>query len=147
MYGDGHRITLGEAVRARPGDDVTIVSTGVMLRHALLAAERLSADGIEARVLDMHTVRPLDVDAVRAAIDETGAIVSVEDHVVTNGLGTAVAEVIAEHGAACPLMRLGIPDLFSIIGEPADLYAHHGYDADGIERAAAAARGAPVRMS
>ena len=67
------------------------------------------------------------------AAAETPAIVTVEDHLVTNGLGSAVAEVVAESGSGCRLVRLGIPDLFSIIGPPEELYHHHGYDADGIE--------------
>lgn len=135
VYGEGHRIRIGEAVLARAGGDATIVSTGVMLREALRAAARLAEDGIQARVLDMHTVRPFDTDAIHAAIEETGSIVTVEDHLVTNGLGSAVAEVVAESGAPCPMVRLGIPDVFSVIGSPADLYRHHGYDATGVEAA------------
>lgn len=136
VYGEGHRIRLGTAVRATDGDDVTIISTGVMLRHAVAAAARLAADGIGARVLDMHTISPLDVDAVLAAVEETGRIVTVEDHLITGGLGSAVAECIVDHGAPCRVVRLGIPDLFSQIGEPAELYRAHGYDETGIERAA-----------
>lgn len=136
VYPEGHQVRIGRAVTAATGDDVTIISTGVMLRHALAAAARLAADGIGARVLDMHTVKPLDVEAVQAAIEETGRIVTVEDHLVTGGLGSAVAEVVADGGAPCHLVRLGIPDLFSIIGSPADLYREHGYDETGIERAA-----------
>lgn len=136
VYPEGHQVRIGRAVTAATGDDVTIISTGVMLRHALAAAARLAADGIGARVLDMHTVKPLDVEAVQAAIEETGRIVTVEDHLVTGGLGSAVAEVVADGGAPCRLVRLGIPDLFSIIGSPADLYREHGYDETGIERAA-----------
>ena len=89
-----------------------------MLREALLAASRLAEAGISARVIDMHTIRPLDVDVVEQAARETGVIVTVEDHMVTNGLGSAVAECVAESGAACRLTRLGIPDVFSIIGPP-----------------------------
>ena len=86
------------------------------------------------------------VGAIRCAVieraaRETGAIVTVEDHMVTNGLGSAVAECIAESGAACRLTRLGIPDVFSIIGPPPELYHHHGYDATGIERAVQATAG------
>lgn len=136
VYPEGHEIRIGRAVTAATGDDVTIVSTGVMLRHALAAAAKLAADGIGARVLDMHTVSPLDTDAIQAAIEETGRIVTVEDHLITGGLGSAVAEVVAESGAPCRLVRLGIPDLFSVIGQPADLYREHGYDETGIERAA-----------
>ncbi len=132
IYGEGHRIEIGRAVAVRDGTDVTIISTGVMLRDALLAAERLAGEGVGARVLDMHTIKPLDADAVRAAAEQTGVIVTVEDHLVANGLGSAVAECIADAGFACRLARLGIPDVFSIIGPPAELYRHHGYDDQGI---------------
>lgn len=135
VYPEGHTIRIGTAVTAATGDDATIISTGVMLRHALAAARRLDADGIAARVLDMHTVKPLDAESVQRAIAETGRIVTVEDHLVTGGLGSAVAECIAESGASCRLVRLGIPDLFSVIGPPAELYRTHGYDDIGIERA------------
>jgi transketolase len=131
IYGEGQVVEVGTAVRVVEGSEATIISTGVMLREALLAAQRLADAGIDAGVLDMHTIRPLDVDAVRAAA-ETGAVVTVEDHMITNGLGSAVAECIAEAGIACRLARLGIPDLFSMIGSPAELYHHHGYDAAGI---------------
>ncbi len=131
IYGEGHVVEVGTAVRVVEGSDATIISTGVMLREALLAAQRLADAGIDAGVLDMHTVRPLDVVAVRAAA-ETGVVVTVEDHMITNGLGSAVAECIAEAGLPCRLARLGIPDLFSMIGSPAELYHHHGYDAAGI---------------
>ena len=136
VYPDGHPVRIGTAVTATDGDDVTIISTGVMLRHALAAAGRLGADGIGTRVLDMHTVKPLDRDAVARAGEETGRIVTVEDHLVTGGLGSAVAECITDLGVPCRLVRLGIPDLFSVIGPPAELYREHGYDDTGIERAA-----------
>lgn len=135
VYPDGHAVRIGEAVTAADGDDVTIVSTGVMLRHALEAADRLAADGIGARVLDVHTVKPLDVAAVARAAEETRHIVTVEDHLVTGGLGSAVAECVSALGLPCPVVRLGVPDVFSIIGPPAELYREHGYDATGIERA------------
>ncbi len=132
VYGPDHRVEIGRAVRVRDGSDVTIISTGVMLRYVLVAAERLTGDGVDARVLDMHTIKPLDVDAVRAAAEDTRTIVTVEDHLITNGLGSAVAECVTDTGIACRVARLGIPDVFSVIGPPADLYHHHRYDSDGI---------------
>ena len=136
VYPEGHRITIGEAVTAVDGADVTIVSTGVMLRHAVAAAAALAVDGIGARVLDMHTISPLDTEAIARAAEETRAIVTVEDHLVTGGLGSAVAECVTGLAVPCRVIRLGIPDLFSVIGPPADLYRVHGYDELGIERAA-----------
>lgn len=138
IYGDDQQVELGTAITVQDGDQATIISTGVILRHALPAAQRLAREGMSVRLLDMHTVKPLDTGAVLAAARETGRIVTVEDHLVTNGLGSAVAECVAGAGIACRVTRLGIPDVFSIIGEPNDLYGHHGYDAEGIHRAVVA---------
>jgi transketolase len=132
IYGEGHTVEVGTAVAVQDGSNATIISTGVMLRNSLLAARRLAGDGIATRVLDMHTVKPLDADAVLSAAEETGVIVTVEDHLTVNGLGSAVAECVTEAGIACRLARLGIPDVFSIIGPPAELYDHHGYGETGI---------------
>jgi transketolase len=134
VYPTGHQVEIGTAVTLQEGSDATIISTGVMLRSALLAARSLADDGIGAGVIDMHTIRPLDREAVVRAAKATNVIVTVEDHLVTNGLGSAVAECLAESGTACRLARLGIPDVFSIIGPPAELYHHHGYDHIGIHR-------------
>jgi transketolase len=135
VYPTDQTVEVGRAITVVAGSDATIISTGVMLREALIAASRLADAGVSVGVVDMHTIRPLDRDVVERAARETGAIVTVEDHVVTNGLGSAVAECVAESGSACRLKRLGIPDVFSIIGPPSDLYQHHGYDAAGIEQA------------
>jgi transketolase len=101
---------LGRALEVRPGRDVTLISTGGMLAETAAAAGRLAREGIDARVLSMHTLKPLDADAVRRAARETAAVVTVEEHSVTGGLGSAVAEVLAECGAAVPLCRWGAPD-------------------------------------
>lgn len=138
IYGEGQQVEIGTAITVQDGDRATIISTGVILRHALPAAQRLAREGIGVRLLDMHTIKPLDTEAVLAAARDTGLIVTVEDHLVTNGLGSAVAECVAGAGVACRVIRLGIPDVFSIIGEPNELYGHHGYDADGIHRAVVA---------
>jgi transketolase len=138
VYPPGEQVQIGSAVTVATGSDVTIISTGVMLRGALLAAGTLADEGISAGVIDMHTIKPLDVDAVLRAARSTGAIVTVEDHLVTNGLGSAVAECLAESGVACRLARLGIPDVFSVIGPPQELYHHHGYDQTGIHNTARA---------
>jgi transketolase len=132
LYGEGHRVRIGTAITVQGGSDATIVSTGVMLRHAIVAGRRLAEAGVSTRVIDMHTVKPLDTDAVLGAADETGVVVTVEDHLITNGLGSAVAECVTEAGIPCRIARLGVPDLFSVIGPPAELYHHHGYDDVGI---------------
>jgi transketolase len=102
---------LGRAIRLRDGAEVTLISTGGMLGEALAAAEKLAAEhGVAARVLSMHTLKPLDADAVRAAARETRAIVTVEEHSIIGALGSAVAEVLAEAGTAVRFARWGTPD-------------------------------------
>lgn len=129
-------LEFGRAVRLREGRDLTLVATGSEVAACLEAAEQLSADGVSARVVDMHTLTPVDVAEIGAAIDETGAVMTVEEHNVTGGLGAAVAEVIAEMGAAVRFRRAGVPDEHVVIGPPAALYAHYALDAAGIARRA-----------
>lgn len=124
--------TIGTAAVTREGGDATVITCGPQIAAANRAASRLADDGIDVRVLYCHTVKPLDVAAVLAAARETRAILTVEDHTVIGGLGGAVAETLAEAGIATPLTRLGVPDVYAPIGHAAELYAHFGYDADGI---------------
>lgn len=122
----------GRAVTLRDGDDLTIIATGSETHPALEAAGILAERGVSARVLDMWTISPLDRDAVRAAAAETGAILTVEEGNVTGGLGSAVAEVLADAGVSVPLRRHGVPDEHVPVGPPAALYAHYQLDAPGI---------------
>ncbi|MEV7289890.1 transketolase C-terminal domain-containing protein [Streptomyces sp. NPDC093252] len=137
VYADVPDLTLGRAIRLREGTDLTIVATGSEVKPALDAAESLAAEGIDARVVDMHTVAPLDVEEVLAAACETGAVLTVEEHNVTNGLGTAVAEALFEAGArAVPFRKHGVPDEYIPVGPPAALYATYRLDAPGIAEVA-----------
>ena len=142
IYDEGQKIVVGKAITVREGSDVTIIATGTIMNEAIRAGDRLAQQGISARVVDMHTVRPLDVEVVLAAAEETKRIVTVEDHTTINGLGSAVAEVIADAGVGAKLKRLGVPDVFALVGPPADLYAHYGFDTDGIVSAATSLVGA-----
>ncbi len=138
-YTDAERqpLVLGRAITARQGGDCTLIATGVGVYLSLEAAKLLAQQGIAARVLDMHTVCPLDRAAVLRAARETGAVLTVEDHSVHGGLGSAVAETILEAGVPCRFRRLGIPDTaFAELGSAAALYAHYGFDAAGIAQAA-----------
>jgi transketolase len=100
--------------------------------HAsLAAADALAAEGKSVRVLDMHTIKPLDAEAVRAAAHDTGAILTVEEHNIMGGLGSAVAEVLVDEPRV-PFRRHGIMDEYALIGPPAALYAHYGLDAQGV---------------
>jgi transketolase len=123
---------FGRAVRLREGADGTIIATGSMVRASLDAAGLLAERGLAVRVVDLHTIKPLDVAEVLAAAGETGGIVTVEEHNVIGGLGSAVAEVLADHRLGVPLRRHGVADQYVLIGPPAALYAHYRLDAAGI---------------
>ena len=107
----GYEFTLGKAAMLRDGADVTLAATGLMVQRALAAAEMLAAKGVSARVLDFHTIKPLDTEAVLAAARETGCIVTSEEHSVIGGLGSAVASVCAEN-CPVPVVRHGVMDEF-----------------------------------
>ncbi len=134
VHGENFRFVTGRAVMLREGGDVAIIAAGIMVSAALEAAAALAADGIEARVLSMHTVKPLDAGAVVAAAKETGALVTAEEHGIMGGLGGAVCEVVC---AECPVpvRRLGIPDVFGESGAPGELLEKFGLTSAGIVRA------------
>jgi len=104
---------LGKAIRLRQGDDVTLISTGGMLKSTMDAADRLAADGVDATVLSMHTVKPIDADAIAEAAETTRALVTIEEHSILGGLGGAVAEIVSDlNPAGVRLRRLGLPSEF-----------------------------------
>jgi transketolase len=125
---------LGRAIRLRDGGDLTLVSTGGMLGTAVAVADRLAERDVQARVLSMHTLKPLDEEAVRAAARETGAIATLEQHSVIGGLGSAVAEVLAElPGDRVRFRRIGVPSAFSErVGSQKWLEQLHGLDEPGV---------------
>jgi transketolase len=125
---------LGKALRLRNGDDLTLVSTGGMLQAAVRVADRLAAAGIGARVLSMHTLKPLDEEAVLAAARETRAMLTIEEHSIIGGLGSAVAELLAEtEDVRIPFKRLGVPPRFSPrVGTQEYLLAENGLDDNSI---------------
>ena len=125
---------LGKAIHMREGRDATLISIGGILQNTVRAAERLAKKGIETRVLSMHTLKPLDVDAVLAAARETEAIFTIEEHSILGGLGTAVAEVLAEaEGIKGPLKRIGVPPAFSPhIGNQEYMLQCHGLTDEAI---------------
>lgn len=125
---------IGKANLLREGKDITIIACGETVAHAVQAAGLLAEEGIDVRVLDMHTLKPLDDDAVVRAAKETGAIVTVEEHHIFGGLGAAVAQVTAAH-CPVPVLQLALPDEDTIAGKPVEVFAHYGIDADGIVRA------------
>ena len=132
-HDEEYGFTLGRAVELHEGTDITVIACGSCVNEAVQAAKLLDAqDRLKVRVLDMHTIKPLDEEAVRKAVGETRRIITVEDHSVIGGLGSAVAEVIAGCGKGCAFKRLGIPDIFARIGLHEDLMAIYGTDTNGI---------------
>ncbi len=113
LYNEDEEFVIGKAHKVKEGKDVAIIANGDTVSIALKAAEALEAEGISARVLDMHTIKPLDVEAVQDCIDTCGKLITVEDHNIMNGLGSAVAEVVAESGKAI-LRRVGVQDQFGM---------------------------------
>ena len=116
---------IGKANVLREGTDVAIIACGIMVPQALIAADKLAEKGIKARVIDMHTIKPLDVEAVKVAAKDCGAVVTAEEHSIYNGLGSAVAEVLAD-GMNVPFERVGIMDRFGQSGKPAKLFEVYG---------------------
>lgn len=131
VYAEVPDIAFGRAIRLREGRDLTIVTTGSELKPCLDAADALADEGLSVRVVDMHTIKPLDEAEIRAAAAETGAILTVEEHNTIGGLGSAVAEVLVGLDRI-PFRRHGVPDEFAPVGPPAALYAHYRLDAAGI---------------
>lgn len=135
LYPDGCDFHLGKAIRLRDGKDLTIIANGLMVSAALEAAEALAKSGIQARVLDMHTVKPCDDTAVLAAAKETGRIVVAEEHLAHGGLGSAVAmSVVRQHPVPMRFVNLG--DTFAESGTPEQLLEKYGLTASVIEKAA-----------
>jgi transketolase len=122
---------LGKAARVRQGDDVTIMCMGPLLWEGIKAAEALAQEGIEARVIDMASVKPIDADEIDRAARETAGIVSVEDHILNGGLGSAIAQT-ASARTPVKMKMIGIDDRFGQSGSPGGLYVEYGLTRDNI---------------
>ena len=125
---------IGKAVTVRDGTDATIIALRDLVVQSLIAAERLAAKGLNVRVIDCHTLKPLDVETVLAAAGETGAIVTAENNVFYGGLGSAVAELLVENNPI-PMKRIGVRDTFAESGPYLDLLDKYGLSAKHIARA------------
>ena len=126
-----YKFELGKGVVLREGKDVTIVATGLPVSECLEAAEKLAADGIDAKVINIHTIKPLDEELIIAAAKETGKVVTVEEHSVIGGLGSAVCDVLAEK-APTKVLKIGVNDTFGESGPAVELLKKYGLDTDGI---------------
>jgi transketolase len=132
VYSEEYDFQMGRAVLLRDGTDVTLIGCGRMVAECLIAAEMLRGEGVRARVLDMHTIKPLDAEAVERAASETQMVFTVEEHSIIGGLGGAVAEVMAELRTSVPLKRLGIGDTYACIGSQDALLNQYGLTGPGI---------------
>ena len=126
-----YKFELGKGVVLREGKDLTIIATGLPVNNCLEAAEKLAADGIDAKVINIHTIKPLDEELVTAAVKETGKVVTVEEHSVIGGLGSAVCDVLAEK-APTKVMKIGINDTFGESGPAVELIKKYGLDSESI---------------
>ena len=126
-----YKFELGKGVVLREGKDVTIVATGLCVSSALEAAEKLAADGIDAKIINIHTIKPLDEELIVAAAKETGKVVTVEEHSVIGGLGSAVCDALAEKFPV-PVKKIGVQDVFGESGPAAALLAKYKLDGEGV---------------
>ena len=131
INGEDYKFELGKGVKVADGKDVTIVATGIMVAMALEAKQILAAEGIDARVVNIHTIKPIDKDIIIESAKETGAIVTAEEHNIIGALGSAVAEVLCEN-APVPMLRVGVEDQFGHSGKVPELLEMYGLTAENI---------------
>lgn len=132
IYAGDYEFRIGKAIDLIEGEDATIISTGSSLYECMMAAKLLKEEGLNVGVLDMHTIKPLDTEAILRVAEKTGNIVTVEDHSVNGGLGGAVAEVLCEAGYGGKFKRVAMPDEFSVLGDSDEIYKYYGMDRTGI---------------
>ena len=132
IFDESYKFELGKAVTLRGGSDVTIIATGLMVNEAIEAAKALADEGISAEVINIHTIKPLDKEAVIRSAAKTGAVVTAEEHSIIGGLGGAVAEALCESGKPVPVVRLGVNDGFGRSGPAVELLHIYGLDAQNI---------------
>ncbi len=131
LNSNDYKFELGKGVLMRDGRDVTVVATGYMVHLALEAAEALKEEGIDARVINIHTIKPIDKEIILKAAKETGAIVTAEEHTIIGGLGSAVAETVCE-GHSVPVIRVGVDDKFGRSGKVSPLLEEYGLTSENI---------------
>lgn len=135
FYDEDVKLVIGKGHKLKDGKDITIIATGIMVNEAMKAAEILEKDGLDVRVIDIHTIKPVDKDIIIEAARETRGIITAEEHSVIGGLGSAVAEVTSMY-APCKVIRVGQMDTFGESGKPTELMAKYGMDADEIVKKA-----------
>ena len=133
VYEGDYDYQIGKAIETLPGTDLTIISAGSSVYWSMMAAKILKDNhGINARVIDMHTVKPMDTEMLLKCANETGNVVTVEEHSINGGIGGAVAEYLLESGFAGKFKRIGLPDEFALLGDPDEVYKYYKMDPQGI---------------
>ncbi len=134
VYNADYEYVIGKAIEVKDGKDATIIATGSGVYNSLQAALQLQEKGLDVAVLDMHTIKPIDKEAIINAAQKTGTIITVEDHNILGGLGSIVADVLMEAGVPARLKKIGVPDTFISLGYPEEIYPYLGFDAAGIAK-------------
>ena len=134
IYDENQKFEIGKAIQIGEGTDATIFATGVVVSEAIKAKEELEKQGINIRVVDIHTIKPIDKEMIVKCAKETKKLISIEDHSIINGLGTAIADVLTEE-YPCKLIKLGVKDEFGRSGKATELLEHYGLTAKHIEEA------------
>ena len=135
VYEEDHDFPIGGSYELLSGDDLTIIGAGETVYYCLEAGRRLQAEGVGARVIDLYSIKPIDRAAILRAAEQTGRILTVEEHSIYGGLGAAVAEIVVQHRPV-PMRLLGIPDEHAVHGNAREIFHHYGMDTEGIYRAA-----------
>ena len=135
IFDEDVKFEIGKATKLRAGSDVTLIGTGQMVSLCMDAAEMLEKDGISAEVINVSTIKPLDIETIYESVSKTGCVVTAEEHSVIGGLGSAVAEFLSEN-CPCPITRVGTRDTFGESGDPDDLFKKYGLTAEDIRSAA-----------
>lgn len=134
IYDENQKFEIGKAIQIGEGTDATIFATGVVVSEAIKAKEELEKQGINIRVVDIHTIKPIDKEMIVKCAKETKKLISIEDHSIINGLGTAIADILTEE-YPCKLIKLGVKDEFGRSGKATELLEHYGLTAKHIEEA------------
>jgi transketolase len=136
VHNEGDSFIIGKAALIRDGRDLSFIACGETVSIAVAAAEQLFAEGLTCRVLSMHTIKPLDKEAVRKAAQETGAMITIEEHSVNGGLGEACAAFLMQQGVCLPFKIVGFPDEYMVTGSQTEIFNHYGISVDGLAETA-----------
>ena len=136
VHNEGDSFIIGKAALVRDGRDLSFIACGETVSIAVAAAEQLFAEGLTCRVLSMHTIKPLDKEAVRKAAQETGAMITIEEHSVNGGLGEACAAFLMQLGASLPFKIVGFPDEYMVTGSQTEIFNHYGISVNGLAETA-----------